>query len=108
MTASSIATPDAPSFAPVTALVESVERGPSAAGRVSQWARKRIRFSAAGLYRAITFWSCSESPARVTWVHRCVITESARARAMLSSQAAMRRCPSVPGIRKPNSSCRWR
>ena len=58
----SSATPEAPSLAPMTDLVESVESLPSVFGLVSQWARNRIRFWAAGLIRAMTFWSGSESP----------------------------------------------
>ena len=56
----------------------------------------------------MTFCSGSESPLAVTWVHRWTMTESARWRAALSSQAAIRSCPSVPGMRYPNWSWRSR
>jgi hypothetical protein len=59
-------------------LVESVEVGLSALGRLSQCARKRSRLLAAGLNRATKLVSGSESPLLVTWVYACVISVSAR------------------------------
>ena len=103
-TPSSTATPEPPSLAPGTGLVESVEVGESVVGRLSQWARNRRRFSAAGLKRATKLVSGSESPASVTWVHDWTISVSARWRSRLSSHAAWRRWASEPGRRGPNAT----
>ena len=101
-TSSSIAVPEAPSFAPGIGRPRLAESGSeSATGRVSQWVTYRIRLGSDGRKRARMLLNSSFLPAAVTWVNAWTSTLSALALSSRSSQSAIALCPGIPGTRGP-------